>query len=266
MGKNNLRATFKKGGTALGLCNMYPASGIIEGMCQGWDFVWIDGQHGEMSYDSILHAMQTCMGMNLEVMLRVPASDSRLVGMYADLSPAALMMPMIDTPEQAKEVVMATRFPPLGNRSYGGRRIIDLEGRDYYQDQHMIVVAQVETVLSVENASKIIATDGIDALFFSPDDMKVQMGLPINTVPLQNDLLKEAMRKVANAAKAAGKWSGCIAADAPSLQTVKAMGYQLVVGGGDIGFLRTAAAQKLEALREADTKSGKAEKGGGGVY
>ena len=103
---NKLRKIFTEGGTALGLCNMYPASGIIEGMCQGWDYVWIDGQHGEMSYDSILQAMHACRGMNLEVMLRVPASNSSLVGMYADLDPAVLMMPMIDTEEQAKEVVI----------------------------------------------------------------------------------------------------------------------------------------------------------------
>lgn len=264
MGDNKLREIFTRGGTALGLCNMYPASGIIEGMCAGWDFVWIDGQHGELSYDNILHAMQTCRGMNLEVMLRVPASDSSLVGMYSDLDPAVIMMPMIDTEEQARDVVTATRFPPLGNRSYGGRRVIDLGGRDYYKEQKMIVLAQVETVKSVENASKIIELDGIDALFFSPDDMKVQMGLPINTVPLENAQLKEAMAKVARAATDAGKWCGCIAVDGPSLQTVKAMGYQLIVGGADIGFLRTAAAQKLESLREADTK--KSSEKGGGVY
>ena len=77
-------------------------------------------------------------------------------------------------------------------------------------------------------------------------------------------MLKEAMAKVARAATDAGKWCGCIAVDGPSLQTVKAMGYQLIVGGADIGFLRTAAAQKLESLREADTK--KSSEKGGGVY
>lgn len=269
MSNNHLSDLLEQGKTALGLCNMYPASGIIEGMCHGWDYVWIDGQHGEFSYDTVLHAMQACSSVGVSVLLRVPAYDSSLIGPYADLDPEALMIPMVNTVAEAEKVVQLTRFAPLGSRSYGGRRVIDRNGREYYKERKQLVIAQVETVESVENAEKIARIEGIDGFFFGPDDMKVQMGIPVNTPPLKNDKLKDAMKRTADAALAAGKICACIAVDAESLAQVKEMGYRMIVGGADVIFMRMMADEKLKILREADAQNTAAKGGkgtGGGVY
>ena len=85
MAENKLRKSLESGETLLGLATMYPASGIIEGMCPGWDFIWIDGQHGEFSYDSIFHSCQAASGMSIEVLLRVPSFDNTRLPVYADL-------------------------------------------------------------------------------------------------------------------------------------------------------------------------------------
>jgi len=235
----------------LGLGNMYPASGIVEGMCRGWDFVWIDGQHGEMSYDSILHAVQAARGAEIATLLRVPGHEHSVLGRYADLSPAAVMIPMVDNPEQARHVAAGLRFPPLGNRSYGGRRVIDLHGREYYREQDIVVVAQIETLEAAVNAPDIIRTEGIDCLFFGPDDMKVRMGIPVNTPITESAELREAMQNTARAARDAGKFAGCVAANPAAIEMSVELGFQLIVGGGDIVFLRTAAAARLEELRTA---------------
>lgn len=258
----------RKGEVLLGLCNMYPAAGIIEGMCAGWDFVWIDGQHGELSYDSILHAMHASGTARIETLVRVPSQEGGVLGMYADLAPSAIMVPMVNNVEEAKRVVYGLRFPPLGERSYGGRRVIDLDGRDFYRERELLVVAQVETLESVSNVDAIINTNGIDALFFGPDDMKVRMGLPINTAINENDQLRNAMQKTVDACRKAGKIAGCVGATPAAAKMAAEMGYQILIGGGDIAFLRVAAADRLVELRKATGSTGETvkPKAGTGVY
>ena len=249
MSKNVLIRKLHEGRVLLGLGQMYPASGIIEGMCKGWDFVWIDGQHGEMSYDSILHAVQAAMAAGVEGLVRVPGHEHSVLGQYADLAPAAIMVPMVETRDQARYVARGLCFPPLGNRSYGGRRLVDIHGRDAYREYELLVVAQIETVQSVENASDIISTEGVGCLFFGPDDMKVQMGIPVNTPVLENKRLLDAMARTAQAAREAGKFAGTVASDKDTLRVALEMGYRMIVGGSDIVFLRTLAAQRLKELR-----------------
>jgi 2-keto-3-deoxy-L-rhamnonate aldolase RhmA len=120
---------------------------------------------------------------------------------------------------------------------------------------------------SVENASDIISTEGVGCLFFGPDDMKVQMGIPVNTPVLENKRLLDAMARTAQAAREAGKFAGTVASDKDTLRVALEMGYRMIVGGSDIVFLRTLAAQRLKELRgvcEEPRPSGPAGTGGQG--
>src|SRR5205823_2702455 len=112
----------------------------------------------------------------------------------------------------------------------------------------------IETVEAVSNVDAIIGTEGIDIVFFSPDDMKVQMGLPVSTAPLTHPRLREAMETTARAAQRAGKFASCIATTRADFNIVREMGYRLVVGGSDIVFVRIAA-DKLKELREPAGKA-----------
>lgn len=267
MPTNTLAEKLRSGQVAIGINNMYPAPGIIEGMANGWDYVWVDGQHGEMSYDSCMRALMAARGMQMDTLLRVPFHEPGILCQFADLAPSAVMVPMINNAADAKKIVNALRFPPLGERSYGGRRVIDLYGRDYITDFEMLVVAQIETLEAVSNAEDIINTEGIDAIFFGPDDMKMRMGLPMNTQVNENDQLRGAMQTVADAAKKAGKFCGCVTPTPESIKMAAEQGYQLVVGGGDIIFLRVAAAEKISLLRDALGAGAKVStQKGGGVY
>ncbi len=248
---NPLREKLKAGQVALGLNNMYPASGIVEGMCKGWDFVWVDGQHGQHSYESVLHAVQAAQGRGIAALVRVPGHEHGFLGPYADLGPDAVMVPMVDTPEQARRIVAGLRFPPEGERSYGGRRVIDLDGRDYFREARLLVVAQIETQRAVEAAGEIAAVPGVDALFFGPDDMKVRLGIEIDTPPARHAELRRAMERTAQAAQAAGKHAGCVVGDAVGLRMAVEMGYRLIAAGSDILFIRTGAAARLKDLKAA---------------
>jgi 4-hydroxy-2-oxoheptanedioate aldolase len=249
MATNRLADMLQAGRTVLGLGNMYPASGIIEGMCAGWDFVWIDAQHGQFSYADALHAVQAAGSVGIATIVRAPGHEYGVLGRYADLAPDAIMVPMVDNEQQARAIAHALRFAPQGRRSYGGRRPVDLYGRTYYRDAQLLVLAQIESAEGLANAEAIISTDGIDVLFFGPDDMKVEMGLPIDTPITGSDDLRRAMQRTAAASLAAGKHCGCVAPTAEAAAMACEMGYRIIVGGADIAFLRVGAAEKLRALR-----------------
>lgn len=262
-----LRDKLTAGQILLGLGHMYPAAGIIEGMGVGWDFSWIDMQHGQHDFASTLGAIRAAECMNLHPVVRVPGHSTEGISKVADMDPDAVMVPMVNDASQAKHAVDALRFPPVGARSYGGRRVIDRNGRDYYKDRDIVTIVQIETLEAVERAEEIAATEGVDVLFFGPDDMKLRMGLDLATPVNQSEQLTDAQRKVAAAAKAAGKWAGSVAVTPELLRLNIEMGYQFIVGGGDIMFLRVGGAKQIETLREvADGAAVTSAQGAEGIY
>jgi 2-keto-3-deoxy-L-rhamnonate aldolase RhmA len=249
--KRSITEKISNGKTVFGLWNTYPAPGIIEGMCPGWDFVLIDGQHGEHTYDSILSACRTAENMGVLVMIRVPINTPDQIGRYADIAPWALMIPMVNNAAEAKNAADGGCFPPVGKRSFGGRRVIDLDGRDYYTEKSPFIIAQIETMDAAENCEAIIGTEGIDCLMFGPDDMKVQLGIPVNENPLDNTRIRKLMEKTVRAAQNAGKYAACIAGTPDTVRAVTAMGYRILISGSDSAFLRSASEEKLKDLRSS---------------
>lgn len=251
MEPTRFRQRLLDGETLLGLSNNYPSAALIETIGSMWDFIWIDGQHGQFSYDNALTAVRTSDLVATDTLLRVPGHEHSLLGLYADMFPSALMVPMVNTPAQAKAVVDATSFPPLGNRSYGGRRPIDLLGRGYYSGNGPVIVAQIETPEAVDNAAAIAAIEGIDAIFLGADDLKIQSGVSVDAPNLETKVVVEAMARVAQAAKDAGKFSGCVAGTPEQVKCSIDLGYQILPVGSDVGMLRTACKEKIELLRKA---------------
>ena len=249
MRPNILFDKLRAGQTVVGLASMYPAPSIIEGMCKGWDFVWIDAQHGQYSYDSVLAAVHAAAATGVETMLRVPGHEFGVVGPFADLAPSAIMFPMVNNAEDARNIVQNLRFAPLGRRSYGGRRVIDIDGREYYKERELMLVAQIETLEALDNVEAIANTEGVDVLFFGPDDMKVQLGIGINTPASEDAQLRAAMEKTVKVARDAGKYAGTVAPSPESLRMCVELGYQLIVCGGDVFFIRMGSTQLLEQVQ-----------------
>jgi 4-hydroxy-2-oxoheptanedioate aldolase len=247
--RKTLREKLTNGQVLLGLAHMYPSAGIIEGMGAGWDFSWIDMQHGQHDFASTLNAIRAAEVTGLHTLVRVPGHDPDTISKVADMDPDAVMVPMVNTVDQAQTVVGALRFPPLGSRSFGGRRVIDRNGRDFYKDRDLLVVAQIETLEALDRVDEIAAVQGVDLLFFGPDDMKLRMGLDLSTPVVENKQLREALGKVAAAAKHAGKHSGVVAVTPELVQLNIEYGYQFIVGGGDSMFLKNGAADTLRSLR-----------------
>jgi 4-hydroxy-2-oxoheptanedioate aldolase len=248
---NRLLERLRRDEVCLGLSTTLPAPGIIECMCRGWDFVWIDAQHGQYSYDTALHAVRAAAALGIEALVRVPGPEHSTLCLYADLAPAAIMVPMVNSAAEAEHVVRGLRFPPRGVRSFGGRRVADLFGRNYPWESELAVVVQIETGEAVANSGAIAAVDGIDCLFVGPDDMKMSLGIPMDVALTGDPRLQRALEQTAQGARAHGKAVGCVCPTAELARFAVSRGVRLLAGGGDGAFLKATAAARLGELRSA---------------
>lgn len=189
-------------GPQLGLCVMYPSPGVIERIGADWDWIWIDGQHGQLGYSEVINLVRACDLVDRPAMVRVPGHEFGSIGMALDAGASGIIVPCVDTPEQAQNAVNAAKFPPLGKRSYGGRRAIDLHGREYSEsaNEDVLLICQVESPEAIDNAEAIAAIDGVDALFLGPDDILLRRGVPM-MAPRSRETLGPDMEAAMNACR-----------------------------------------------------------------
>ncbi len=240
----SLRKEIKETGLALGICIMYPSAGIIERIGADWDWIWIDWQHGELDYISILELVRACDLISVPAVIRVPDQSYGSIGLALDTGASGVMVPMVNNVEDAKNIVKAAKFPPSGNRSFGSRRLIDLYGRSYAHtaNDDTTLIAQIENSEGLENVERIAAVDGIDAIFFGPDDFAMEKGIPMDN-QRKPDLFAREMERVVKAASSAGKLAGTVAASPEMLDMAFDMGYRLFVCASDVGLIAAASEQ-----------------------
>ena len=247
-----MRKKLRKDEVALGVSLTYPNPNCIESLARGWDWVWIDGQHGQLDYQTILHCVQVAELTGVSSLVRVPGHSFECLGPILDTAANAVMVPMVNTAEEARQIVRNACFPPLGSRSYGGRRVVDRDGRDYYlaANRKLLLVCQIETPEAVENAGEIASVEGVGGLFFGAEDLRIRLGIA-NTTPInESKRLVRIMEKIAGAARNNGKVAGNIAHTAQLFKLSVELGYRLIRGGADIFFLTGGSRTKLQELRE----------------
>lgn len=238
------------GGPQLGLGIFYPAPGIIERIGRDWDWMWIDGQHGELGYSSILAAVRASNLVGRPTCVRVPGHEASWIGLVLDTAADAVMVPVVDNADQARAAVAAAKFPPIGSRSYGGRRPVDLYGRGYSrQDRDQpLLVCQIETEEGVENAASIAAVDGVDVLFFGADDLAMRKGMVMDE-PRCEGCFDDELRRVAAAAAEHGKFCGGVFPTVDALKVAVELGYRLITVAADVMLLAAASTARAESFR-----------------
>ena len=241
----------------LGFCSMYASPGIVERIGQDWDWCWIDGQHGEWGAHDIVQAVRACNLAGIFALVRVPGQDPAAIGKALDTGCHAVMVPMVNSRQQAEAAVDAARFAPLGQRSYGGRRPIDLYGRAYAHADHPqpLVVCQIESPEALEAMDDIASVPGVDALFFGPDDLALARGLPMDQ-PRPEGYYDAEYAALAAATRRHGKIAAGIFSTPATRKQAIAQGYRLIICTGDVGLL---SANSLAQARAARTEIGQTE-------
>lgn len=214
----------------------------------GFDFLFIDLEHGPSSVETACSIAVAALDAGIAPIVRVPHMDLKLATRCLDGGALGIVVPHVDTPEEAKAVVDALRFPPAGHRSIAGGYpqfgFATVPAADAVREMNAatLVVVMIETPLAVENAERIAAVPGIDVLLMGTNDLCLELGIPGK---LDDPKLVAALDTVLAACKKHGKWPGLGGVYAkPLLGTYLAKGFKFVLCGNDLGLLMAAASDQ----------------------
>ncbi|WP_460406810.1 HpcH/HpaI aldolase family protein, partial [Actinophytocola sediminis] len=175
----------------------------------GFDFVVIDLEHAPLGLDTTARMIALALAARLRPLVRVPANDPATLGRVLDAGAAGILLPHVDTPEQARRAVAAMRFPPLGERGAGGTSRAGRWGlrprAEYVRvgNEDVLCIPQLESVAAFEAAADILAVDGVDAVFLGAGDLSLSLGLTPN-----DERVRDLLATGRAAAAAAGKPCG----------------------------------------------------------
>lgn len=214
----------------------------------GFDWVIVDLQHGTASWDGLLSILQSLQLGGTFSLVRVAGHDPAEIGRALDIGAIGVVIPMVSTPEQARLVANATRYPPHGTRSIGAARNT-LGGKALDQDPFCVVM--IETVEGLRHLDAIAATPGVDCVLLGGADLSVSMGLHPDEIysALPVPPIVAAMAQLVTACEKHNKIAGNAALDAADAGTLIARGIRFIPIGTAAVFLTNAAKRELAACR-----------------
>lgn len=259
---NDFREKLNRSKTLLGCVITYPCPGIIECIGDDWDWFWIDCQHGELGYRDMLELVRAADLAGCGSMVRVPSHEPGWIGLALDMACSGIIVPQVEDVDQARRVVRAAKFPPLGNRSCGGRRPVDLLGRGYVDSANRgtFVMVQLESPEAIEKAAEIAAVDGIDCLLIGPGDVKLRLGYSLNDPRPEDEELAE-IEALVRVCREHEKMVGVFGATGEQLARCVALGVDLVANGCDAHFLSEASGKRSAESREIIENQGRGGRG-----
>ena len=188
----------------------------LAGDC-GLDFVWIDAEHAPHTIDGVMKHLIALRGTGCAGLVRVRANEPMLIKPFLDLAPDGVIIPMVNTAEEAEKAVAACRYPPAGIRGCGVRRAVRYGAENFFDyvkrsEKEPLVIIQIEHVEAVRNLDRILKVPGIGSICIGPCDLSGSMGI-LNQMgdPELNKVLDEICAKV----KKAGLVLGTAAGDFP---------------------------------------------------
>lgn len=218
----------------------------------GYDAMIVDHEHGAGNFEGAIRMMQAMSAAPASPIIRVPWNDAVALKRALDIGPEGVMIPSINSADEARAAVAACRYPPAGIRgaAYGLVRASDygLKARDYFDGlaDNLLIACQIETAAAVEAIPEIAAVDGVDMLFIGPIDLSGSIG----KLGRFDDPEVIALRERAeDAIKAAGKLLGGLAVPNLSIADMAKRGYDFVTASSDISLLRDAALAQLKEMK-----------------
>ena len=257
---NLFKAKLRDGAPLYGLWLGLPDASCAE-ICAmaGFDWLLVDAEHAPFDAPSILRHLQAIAPYQVPVLVRPVDGSASLLKRLLDIGAQTLLVPMVESAEQATQIAAAVRYPPLGTRGLGtslARAARWNQVKDYLHDanREICLIVQVETTTALQNLPAILAVDGVDGVFIGPSDLSASMGHIGN--PGHPDVVAAVSAALATI-RAAGKAAGVLAVDAALAARYVAAGAQFIGVGVDTVLLANAAKQLAERCR----KSGAADTG-----
>src|SRR5829696_9682480 len=217
----------------------------------GADYVCVDQQHGVIDYDSMVPMFQVIRGGGAAPITRVLSNDPFLIMKALDAGSWAVIVPLVNSAEDAARAVSACRYPPRGMRSFGPVRAAGVIGsRDPEElGGEVVCLVMVETREALERVEEIAATPGLDGIYVGPSDLALSLGLP-PTLEVAEDEHAEAVRRISEACHERGIAAGIHSPSGDWARRHAEAGFDLVTVATDAPLLRGAALRELTVARE----------------
>jgi 4-hydroxy-2-oxoheptanedioate aldolase len=259
MRTNPVKAKLRRGdatfGTWLSLGDLY-ATRVLARM--GFDWLTLDIEHSAIDWSQATTIFGAIADAGCVPLARVPEGSHHYIKRVLDAGAFGIVVPMVDTVEQAKIAIDAAYYPPTGNRSVGGgmhSMNFGATAGDYYDqaNDNILVVLQTESPRGVENAEAIYSLPGVDAIFIGPNDLRFQMRAPDGAFPTAEE--HEAMiQRVIAAGKKVKCPTGIHTFDAADALRRAEQGMRFIAVGSDLRFLSQRAQEVVEAIKPQKEK------------
>jgi len=217
-----------------------------------FDAVVLDMQHGFFDETSIQNAIATLVARGKAPLVRIPLARWDTASRVMDFGALAVIAPMINTADNARAFVSATRFVPVGERSFGPRHAASLYGIDSNEylnnfDQCSLALAMIETRQAYDNLDEIIAVDGIDGVLIGPGDLSIsfrQNPVPdaygVDTIDIVKDIVSRS--------KQAGKKVAAFSFDTKAANMLNGLGVDIISVGLDVTYIADGVKSHLSGL------------------
>lgn len=221
---------------------------------EGFPAVTLDTQHGLWDIAATVNAIAAIHHGGAAPVVRIPLGEFATASRALDFGAEAIISPMINTAADARAFVGATKFPPLGERSWGPHRATVLgqmlDQNVYLKEANALTLtfAMIETRTALDNLDSILATEGIDGIFLGPSDLSIALSNGAALDPMAKEV-DAAIDKIAAAVRKLGKIFGAYCHTADRAVALAPRGATFLAVGSDLGFLRAGTAAALRTIK-----------------
>ena len=229
-----------------------PAAGVVEALVgAGFESVVLDMQHGGFDEPAVAQAIAAAALFGRPAVVRVPVESFPSASRVLDAGAAGVIAPMIEGPADARRFAAFCKYPPIGSRSWGPGRattLSGLAGAAYFAGANRLTLAlaMIETRTALDALDAILAVEGIDGVFVGPSDLSVAL---TGTLDPSSPVVDEALARVADRARAAGKVAGMFCFTGAQARAMAARGFGFLTIATDTLLIGAAARSELAAAR-----------------
>ena len=246
--KNLLKEKLQKGQVVIGTGVGIGHPDVTETLSRlGFDWLFIDGEHAPLSIETMQTLMQAMNGSDCTPIIRPQWNDMVIIKRVLDIGAHGVIVPWVNTKEEAEYAVRACKYPPQGLRGCAPRRV-GLFDPDYIKtaNDEILVVVQIETKTAVRNIDDILSVKGVDVCCIGPQDLSISFGF--QGPQWDNPQYIDAFDKVLAAAKKRAKTAGVVIPQERARWAIE-KGFTFLSVGADLGFIMQGARALLEEVR-----------------
>lgn len=243
-----------RSGPVLGLWQQIPSPMVSRFLAQlGWDWIILDGQHGCFNCETVYECVHTIRAAGATPLVRITIGNCSELERTLDLGAMGIIVPMVNSGEEAENLAQAAKYPPLGTRSLGGDVRLHY-GEDYPEraNRETLLLVQVEHIKAVQAAEAMLSLPGVDGCFVGPTDLAISMG--ISRFKYEEDLnYRAAVKHTVEVCRRYNKLACCNAYSLSDFADKRSLGFECLTLKSDVDVFLSAGRKLLADLRSPST-------------